>query len=709
MKENKNILPYAGLTLAMFCWAVSYIWVKEAYESFTPMSLTFSRLVLSTAMLWILGKLLHRITPIKKGTLKYLLLLAFFEPFMYFLGESYGLLYVSPTTGSVIIATIPLFVSFTSFLLYKEKLPLVNFLGALISFVGVIFIIFSNKGKLDGQLIGIALMFMSVLSIVGYSMLINKIATTYSPLSVITYQNTFGLLFFAPLFFIVEYPHFSFSAITENSYIKLFLLSVFASSLAYILFVDGVRQIGVSKANYFINIIPVFTAVFAIYSGFDEWNIFLALGIFLTVFGLFASQFKGSYIRKTMRKLLRKKTNIQTKSIKIEDYNYNLPDERIAKYPLEKRDASKLLVYKNNKISDTLFKELPQQLPENSLLVFNETKVIRARLLFTKSTGAVIEVFCLEPYKPNNYETALQSGGDCEWKCFVGNLKRWKTRIISQEIKIANKICILSAEIVEKQEDSFIIRFTWNETTLSFRDILSHSGNIPIPPYLNRRAEQIDESRYQTIFGKNDGSVAAPTASLHFTQNTLQELENKGIETAKLTLHVGAGTFKPVKTPTIGEHLMHSEYFTFSEEILDTFLENDKIVAVGTTVVRSIESLYYIGVKLLTGQTEPLHIKQWESYAYPQYSKQESLLALKKYMNEKDLESVEAKTDIMIAPGYQFQIISGLITNFHQPQSTLLLLIGAFVGKNWKKIYEYAMMNDFRFLSYGDSSLLIRE
>lgn len=709
MSKNKNIVPYIGLTLAMFCWAISYIWVKEAYDSFTPIGLTYSRLIVSSAMLWILGLLLKRINPIKKGTLKYLLLLSFFEPFLYFLGESYGLLHVSPTTGSVIIATIPLFVSFASFLLYKERLPIVNFLGALISFLGVILIIFSNNSEIEGQLVGILLMFVAVLSIVGYSMLINKIASAYSPVSVITYQNTFGLLFFTPLFFINEYQSFLFESITSDSYIKLLLLSVFASSIAYILFVDGVRQIGVSRANYFINMIPVFTAFFAIYSGFDTWNWLLGLGIFLTVFGLFASQFKGSYVRKTIRKLLRKNTEIATKNIKIDGYNYNLPEERIAKYPTEQRDQSKLLVFKDGKISDAQFTALPDYLPDNSLLVFNNTKVLKARLLFKKETGAVIEIFCLEPYLPNSYEEALHSTGKCQWKCMVGNLKRWKESVLTQNISISeSEACLLSAEIIEKLEDAFIISFSWNKS-ISFENILHKSGNMPIPPYLNRKSETIDETRYQTVFSKNNGSVAAPTAGLHFTKKILKDLKNKGIDTTKLTLHVGAGTFKPVKSETIGEHHMHTECFSFSKELVSKLISSSNTIAVGTTAVRSIESLYYIGIKLLCGAENPLHIKQWECYNLAQYSKEESLNELLSFMKTNSIERIDAKTDIMIAPSYNFQIISGLVTNFHQPKSTLLLLISALVGKKWRKIYNYALNNNFRFLSYGDSSLLFRE
>ncbi len=307
MKKRKDFLPYAGLIAAMLFWSVSYVWVKEAYDSFTPVGLVFFRLILSSAMLWIVGSLLGRINRIQKGTLKHLLLLALFEPLLYYLGESYGLAMVSPTTGAVIIATIPLFVAFASFLFFKERLPLLSFLGALLSFAGVLFIIFSKNDALDGQLLGVILMFLAVFSVVGYTLIVNKISTQYTPLSLITYQNTFGVFLFAPIFFINDYHSFSFANITSESFYKLFLLAFFCSSLAYILFLDGMRHLGISKSNYFINLIPVFTAIFAIYKGHDTLNLYLILGICLTVGGLFLSQFKGSFFRRTIRKVLKKK------------------------------------------------------------------------------------------------------------------------------------------------------------------------------------------------------------------------------------------------------------------------------------------------------------------------------------------------------------------------------------------------------------------
>ncbi len=395
------------------------------------------------------------------------------------------------------------------------------------------------------------------------------------------------------------------------------------------------------------------------------------------------------------------------KDIHIIDYNYNLPDSRIAKYPLPERDASKLLLYKGGNISETYFKELPKQLPEGSLLVFNTTKVIRARLQFQKATGATIEIFCLEPHNPSEYATALQSKYSCQWKCLVGNLKRWKEEKISREIDCNGQVCKLSAQIIERIEDAFVIQFEWDKS-LIFSEILEYSGAIPIPPYLNRKSETIDNQRYQTVFSEVEGSVAAPTAGLHFTPQLLESLPQKGIKKATLTLHVGAGTFKPVKSETIGGHHMHTEVFTFSENLLDSLLANDKITAVGTTAVRSLESIYQIGAKLLSKAEKPFHIRQWEAYELPIFTKEEALNAVKEYMRKNALQEITAKTDILIAPGYDFKIITAMLTNFHQPQSTLLLLVSALVGDDWKRIYDYAMENDFRFLSYGDSSLLFK-
>lgn len=395
-----------------------------------------------------------------------------------------------------------------------------------------------------------------------------------------------------------------------------------------------------------------------------------------------------------------------SKDIQITDYNYNLPENRIAKYPLQERDASKLLLYKGGKIEETIFTELPTQLPEESLLVFNTTKVIKARLQFPKKTGAIIEVFCLEPYLPNDYATSLQSKAFCQWKCLIGNLKRWKTPKLSLSIPFEKNSCEFTAEIVEKVQDAFIIKFEWDKP-ITFSEILTLSGAIPIPPYLNRKSETIDNKRYQTVFSQVEGSVAAPTAGLHFTSKLIENLTKQRIQTTELTLHVGAGTFKPVKSTTIGEHYMHTEVFSFSVSLIDSLLANDIIVAVGTTVVRSLESIYQIGRKLLLNYESPLHISQWEAYEMPLHSKKDALYAVKTYMKDLGVTSLTAKTDIMIAPGYDFKIVTAMLTNFHQPQSTLLLLVSAFIG-DWRAVYDYALANDFRFLSYGDSSLLFR-
>lgn len=395
------------------------------------------------------------------------------------------------------------------------------------------------------------------------------------------------------------------------------------------------------------------------------------------------------------------------KNIRIEEYNYTLPDERIAKYPLPVRDESKLLIYKKGTIQEKIFKDLPAHLPKGSLLVFNTTKVIRARLQFEKATGAKIEIFCLEPYEPSDYAIALQAKNTCQWKCLVGNLKRWKEEKISLPIHFEEKSCVLTAQIISREEDAFIIQFDWNDV-FSFSEILEHSGAIPIPPYLNRQSEDIDTQRYQTVFSKYEGSVAAPTAGLHFTPEVIQVLPDAGIDSAQLTLHVGAGTFKPVKSETVGEHHMHTEVFSFSKSLLNSLLKHNETFAVGTTAVRSLESIYQIGTKLLSGSEIPLHISQWEAYELPKYEKNQAVSAIIEYMEKLGVQELTAKTDILIAPGYDFKIISGILTNFHQPKSTLLLLVSALVGGDWNTIYKYALDNNFRFLSYGDSSLLFK-
>lgn len=399
------------------------------------------------------------------------------------------------------------------------------------------------------------------------------------------------------------------------------------------------------------------------------------------------------------------------KSIPIKDYTYNLPDERIAKYPLHERDASKLLVFKNNQIFENKFKNLSNFLDNTSLIVFNNTKVIQARLNFKKPTGAKIEIFCLEPQIPADYEQSFQSKNRVQWKCIVGNAKKWKEGFVFTKVTIKNTSIPLKAKKIKQDREAWIIEFTW-ENDFSFSEIIENTGQTPIPPYLNRKAENSDKTRYQTVYSKYKGSVAAPTAGLHFTNSTFNDIKNNNIQTAEVSLHVGAGTFKPVKSETIEGHEMHSEHFIVEKQVIEKLIGNlGKITAVGTTAVRTLESLYWIGIKLITGNyssVELTKISQWEAYQLNnEISPETSLNALLNYLNQQNTDFIEADTQIIIVPGYQFKIVNSLVTNFHQPKSTLLLLISAFVGEKWKEIYEFALANDFRFLSYGDSSLLI--
>ena len=402
------------------------------------------------------------------------------------------------------------------------------------------------------------------------------------------------------------------------------------------------------------------------------------------------------------------------KNILIKDYTYSLADEKIAKYPLEKRDDSKLLYLQNACITNIKFKNLPELLKKDDLLVFNNAKVIQARLAFKKETGANIEVFCLEPHQPADYNLSFQSTQSCVWKCMVGNLKKWKTETLQKRIEINGDNYAISAIKLDQNRASVIVRFSWkaeesSNKELNFADILEHIGKTPLPPYLNRKAEQSDKTRYQTVYAKQKGSVAAPTAGLHFTERIFKELEIKGIKSMELTLHVGAGTFRPVKSETIEGHEMHEEHFRVEKLFLEQLLtQKGHIVAVGTTSVRTLESLYWLGVKLIKNPTscKSLAISQWEVYTMKKgISLNESISALINYLENQDLEYIDAVTQIIIVPGYKFQLIDGLITNFHQPQSTLLLLIAAIVGDKWKEVYDYALANEFRFLSYGDSSL----
>jgi S-adenosylmethionine:tRNA ribosyltransferase-isomerase len=403
----------------------------------------------------------------------------------------------------------------------------------------------------------------------------------------------------------------------------------------------------------------------------------------------------------------------ETKNISIQDYNYDLPDERIAKFPLASRDASKLLIYKENKISETLFRQLPSYIPEGSLMVFNNTKVIQARMVFYKETGARIEIFCLEPYEPSDYPTAFQQTESGVWLCMVGNLKKWKEGKISKQIDIQDKKITLTAELLENNGLTHHVRFSWDNSSVTFSEILENAGELPIPPYLHRDTCESDKQTYQTVYSKIKGSVAAPTAGLHFTPEVFAELSTRHIQREELTLHIGAGTFHPVKTEYIKDHEMHTELISVNKSSIENICRNlGNIIAVGTTSVRTLESLYYIGLLIEANPTimmKDLRITQWMPYDNKlEIETEKALKNIIDYLDRNKKEKLEIGTQIMIAPGFQYRIVSGIITNFHQPKSTLLLLVSAFVGGKWKDIYDYALANDFRFLSYGDSSLLLK-
>ena len=402
------------------------------------------------------------------------------------------------------------------------------------------------------------------------------------------------------------------------------------------------------------------------------------------------------------------------KNIQIAAYNYNLPDERIAKYPLVERDLSKLLVYKAGEIEESTYRNLPSFLPNDSLLIFNNTKVVEARMLFHTFTGAVIELFYLEAVS-EAIDSAMAMGctGTIAIKCYVGNAKRWKHGPLKREVTWNGQTIEVTVSDKERVTDYYHVTLSWTPLEVVFAEVLHAFGSIPLPPYLKRETEASDLERYQTVFAKELGSVAAPTAGLHFTENIVEEITRKGIDTTQVTLHVGAGTFKPVKSESIGEHEMHGEYLDVSVETIQKLLEvldNKKIVTVGTTSTRTIESLYWLGRKVFF-QPEITQIQlvvgQWEPYETSELcTSKEALVALLTWLERNKLTSILSKTQIIIAPGYTFRIIHGLITNFHQPESTLLLLISALIGEDWKKVYDYALGNDFRFLSYGDGSLL---
>ncbi len=408
------------------------------------------------------------------------------------------------------------------------------------------------------------------------------------------------------------------------------------------------------------------------------------------------------------------------RNISIQDYTYTLPDERIAKYPLSRRDDSHLLIYKEGKISEDLYRNITKHIPEDSLLVFNNTKVVEARLVFQKPSGGQIEIFCLGPADQSiDITTAMMQTGKVQWQCLIGGMSKWKTgQSLEKEVKITDRSIMLQANYIEKKSDSFIIELSWSPPDLSFAELLHCTGAIPLPPYIKRKVQVVDTERYQTVYAHFDGSVAAPTAGLHFTDNIFKSLEEKKIQTDFVTLHVGAGTFKPVKTALMQEHAMHAEWINVPKKTIENILNNidNNIVAVGTTSMRTIESLYWLSRKTERCYVEPdqpsgLHLSQWEAYelADKNVTAKDALQNLLEWMNKNKLESVVATTQILIAPGYECKIVKGLITNFHQPQSTLLLLVAALIGEGWEKVYDHALQNEFRFLSYGDGCLLWKD
>jgi S-adenosylmethionine:tRNA ribosyltransferase-isomerase len=402
------------------------------------------------------------------------------------------------------------------------------------------------------------------------------------------------------------------------------------------------------------------------------------------------------------------------KQLRIKDFTYRLPDEQIAKYPLADRSASKLLYYNQGNIQDEAFASLPDLLPPDSLLIFNNTKVVQARLIFRRPTGSIIEVFCLEPVAPTTeMQAAMQQAQSCTWKCLVGNAKRWKEDILQLVIANGNEsVGHLNAQKGERLEDSFLVHFSWEPRELTFAEILEKAGNLPLPPYLNRAATKADKQHYQTVYAQNEGAVAAPTAGLHFTDKIIAALRSRNNKLLEVTLHVGAGTFKPVKAEEMADHPMHSEEIYVSGPVIRQLQQHlpRPVIPVGTTSLRTIESLYWLGVRLIREpeiKPDNLQVPQWLPYQIsPEITAAEALNALQNYLLKNNLDHIRANTQLLIAPGYSFKITTGLITNFHQPESTLLLLVAALIGEDWKKVYNHALQNQYRFLSYGDSSLL---
>lgn len=405
-------------------------------------------------------------------------------------------------------------------------------------------------------------------------------------------------------------------------------------------------------------------------------------------------------------------SKISPKEIRIEDFDYDLPEERIAKFPLEQRDQSKLLLYKSGELAHDPFRSLPEHLPTGAVLVFNDTKVIHARLHFTLENGAQIEILCLEPLAPHDYQQNFSSTEPVRWKCLIGGNRKWKRGIAGKRIGGWEDGRMLTARRIQRLEDAFEVEFSWNDDSLAFGELLAQAGIIPLPPYLNRENVASDEERYQTIYAREQGSVAAPTAGLHFTDAVFSDLDKRGFARAFVTLHVGAGTFKPVKSETMAAHHMHEESIFVTKEFLEKLLvakqTGKPVIPVGTTSMRTLESLYWYGALLSQNADNSFDIPQWLPYEFEQAIDAISALkAILQYLEKQQKEVLEGVTQLLIAPGYSFKMVDGLITNFHQPKSTLLLLVSALVGDDWRKIYDYALANDFRFLSYGDSSLLL--
>lgn len=404
------------------------------------------------------------------------------------------------------------------------------------------------------------------------------------------------------------------------------------------------------------------------------------------------------------------------KELQIKDFTYSLPEECIAKFPVPQRDQSRLLLYEQGCITDHIFKEIDSLLPAGTLLVFNDTKVVQARLLFRKPTGGTIEIFCLEPVEPQQeIQLAMQQTGTSGWKCLVGNAKSWKTGALRMELAWGTEKGILEAEKVQEGQDHYLIRFRWEPSHLSFAQVLEMAGKTPLPPYFKRASTPEDISRYQTVYAAQEGAIAAPTAGLHFTEEVLARLAEKAVKLAYVTLHVGAGTFRPVKADHMKDHGMHAEEMYVSRLLIEQVRAHlpGSVVPVGTTSMRTLESLYWLGNKLLQGQEEPgapLHLRQWDPYG-PEKKVDPAVAfqALLDYLDQAQLDHLHASTQLLIAPGYEFKVCQALVTNFHQPQSTLLLLVAAFVGPDWRRIYEHALLHKYRFLSYGDSSLLVRQ